>query len=244
MIAPILDRRFELDWRSLDYPITSVLHAAEQPVYRPRSYTWTVDRWHDQGREGACVGFAFTHDLAARPQVVTDTSEDFARLVYREAQKIDPWPGEAYEGTSVLAGAKVLQRHGLYLGYRWAFTAEEVAKAVAYFGPGVLGVNWFTGMFDTDPDGFIAPEGAHAGGHAILVHSVKIHYRSLSGWLARTWRDVDWDRSYVVLHNSWGPSWGVKGRAKLTLRHLDVLLGQDGEACFPLRNYGDRSALT
>jgi hypothetical protein len=62
----------------------------------------------DQGKEGACVGFAWSHELAAYP-VRVEVDDEFARSkIYAEAQKIDEWPGEAYHGTSVLAGAKVV----------------------------------------------------------------------------------------------------------------------------------------
>jgi hypothetical protein len=35
-----------------------------------------------------------------------------ARWLYHEAQKIDEWPGEAYEGTSVRAGMDILRTVG------------------------------------------------------------------------------------------------------------------------------------
>lgn len=236
---PTLDRRYELDWRSLDYPVTALPELLEPKSYRPRSYTWSLDTYLDQGSEGACVGFCYAHDLIARPQVIQATDAD-ARHIYREAQKIDPWPGEDYEGTSMLAGAKIVTQQGHYSGYTWGITAEDVARAIAYFGPCALGVNWYEGMWNTDADGFIAPTGRISGGHAILAHAVKIRYKPFSWirWWYRTWRDVDFDRSYVVLHNSWGPYWGVKGRAKLSLTHLQRLLDENGDACFPVRNYG------
>ena len=237
-----LDRIYELDWRSLKYTVGSRLTST--PTYRPRSYTWDVDAWLDQGQEGACVGFAFSHELAARPQVVEGVTDLYARGVYHDAQRIDPWEGgsyegatEFYEGTSVLAGAQVLERRGFYDAYYWALSVQELARGLAYFGPCVLGVYWFEGMFDTDPDGYVHPIGRVMGGHAILANAIKIVYKAgWGGWWSRNWSDVDWDRSYVTLHNSWSWDWGQNGTAKLSLRDLDYLLRLDGEACFPDRS--------
>lgn len=225
-----LDRLYELDWRSLDYPVT-----AQIAEYRPRSFTWRLDERLDQGREGACVGFAFAHELAARPAVVQGVTDSAARRIYKEAQKIDPWPGEAYEGTSVLAGAKVCQTDGFFESYHWALTAEDVARGIAYFGPCVLGLNWYEGQFSPDPAGFIRPTGRLAGGHAIVAVAVKVAYKSVVRWRRRTWLDVDHDRSYITLVNSWGPGWGDNGKAKLTLTDLARLLAENGDAVFPKR---------
>jgi hypothetical protein len=60
-------------------------------------------------------------------------------------------------------------------------------------------------------------------------------FKSPLGWWHRTWRDVDLQKSYVTLHNSWGPNWGINGRAKLSLYDLEILLNQQGDACFPVR---------
>lgn len=241
---PRLDRMYELDWRSLNYTIDAKLGVATEPMYRPRGYTWSVNHWFDQGPDGACVGFAFAHDLAGRPYEVEDVTENYAKYkIYHEAQKIDPWEGGSYpgaspvyEGTSILAGAKVCQKDEFYHSYHWALSAEEVARGIAYFGPCVLGVNWYGGMFQPDAQGFIRPQGSVAGGHAILAHAVKIHYkRGWSGWWNRTWRDVDHDRSFVTIHNSWGRGWGSDGTAKLSLTDLQRLLNENGDACFPAR---------
>jgi hypothetical protein len=57
-----------------------------------------------------------------------------------------------------------------------------------------------------------------------------------AGTSQASWADVDIDRSYLILHNSWGPSWGTGGRAKLSVRDFDRLLSEEGDAVFPRRN--------
>lgn len=244
-----LDRIYELDYRSLDYPVTSVLKDnLDIRNYKPRSYTWRCDNWLDQGREGSCVGHGFAHDLVARPQEVRGIRGPFspaAQYIYYEAQKRDVWPGGSYkgadpfyEGTSVLAGAKVVKELEYYDGYHWALNINQLGIALGYLGPCILGCNWHAGMWNTDADGYIHPTGGIVGGHCLLIMAIKIHYKKFSwlGWWKRTWDDVDLDKSYVTLHNSWGPAWGEDGRAKLSLTDLDRLLNENGDACFPIRN--------
>jgi hypothetical protein len=95
----------------------------------------------DQGREGACVGFAFTHELAARPVVHRDVDHAFARVLYLRAQEADEWPGAepTYSGTSVTAGAKVLKAAGRCVEYRWCDGLDDVLLTVSRLGPVVPG---------------------------------------------------------------------------------------------------------
>jgi hypothetical protein len=240
---PRLDRIYQRDLRSLAFLSRDRVAAMSRHI-EPRSYTWSIGIFLDQGAEGACVGYGFTHELAARPVAVVGVNGGFARQVYFDGQRIDEWPGGAYpgaspfyEGTSVLAGAKVLQSRGFYLGYDWALSAEDVADGIGYLGPCVLGLNWYDGMFDTDAKGFIHKTGPLLGGHCIVAVGVRIVYKSwISRLLSRRWDNVDLDRSYVTLHNSWGSDWGVNGQARLSLRDLGLLLAEQGDACFPRRN--------
>lgn len=205
-----LDRVVQFDERSRAFPIRELVPKKQ------RSYTWRCDEWLDQGREGACVGFAWAHDMAARPKVIVTNTQQ-ALLIYREAQRLDEWPGEAYSGTSVLAGAKVVSKLGYMPQYRWAFGLDDLILAVGYAGPAVLGINWYEGMYDTDAKGYIHPTGQLMGGHAILCHSVNIPGK------------------YFVLHNSWGKdNFGVQGKAKISFDDMGRLLHEQGEACVPV----------
>ena len=233
---PRLDRIYQLDLRSLNYQVEPY------PSVVPRSYTWKVGTWLDQGQEGSCVGHGFAHELIAVPKAVVGVDSQYARhQIYWEAQKIDDWPGgsypgasPSYEGTSVLSGAKVVASLGFYSEYRWAINTYDLAAYIGHHGPAVLGVAWYEGMWNTDAEGFIAPIGQAVGGHCILARSVRL--KKSDGYPAHEWREVDLDKSFFVLWNSWGPNWGVQGYAKVTLRSMVKLIEQDhGEACCPIR---------
>jgi hypothetical protein len=136
--------------------------------------------------------------------------------IYYRAQQLDQWPGEDYEGTSVIAGAKTVQERGFVTEYRWAFGLSDVLDAISFFGPVVLGLNWYESMFRTDSNGFLNVSGGVSGGHAILARGINV------------------ESEYVLLHNSWGTSWGINGTAKLRFDDLGRLLYEEGECCVPV----------
>ena len=209
-----LDRRVQFDERSRAFPVRAAIPIRFQR--RPRGYTWSVSPCLDQGSEGACVGFAWAHELAARP-AVNSVDAIFAReQIYKAAQAIDEWPGESYEGTSVLAGAKVVKAAGYMTEYRWCFSLEDLILAVGYAGPVVLGLNWYSGMMYPASNGFIRPDGQVEGGHAICCFGVSPKQR------------------FFRLHNSWGPGWGQNGNCLISFEALERLLHEAGEACVPI----------
>lgn len=212
-----LGRQKQFDERSRQYP---VMAAIDKPF--PRSYTWSCEPVLDQGREGACVGFAMAHELAARPKKFEGITNAIGLSIYHEAQKIDPWNGGAYpganpryDGTSVLAGVKILAKQGHVEEYRWAFGVEDLAVAVSRKGPAVLGVPWYSGMYEPR-DGRLVIEGQVVGGHAILCNGFNAKRREFK------------------VHNSWGPDWGNNGEAVVSWDTMHRLLEEDGEAVIPL----------
>ena len=208
----VFDRIPEYDEHNLEYAIRPMLlRAAPEPI----TTFWDIQTWLDQLDEGACVGFAWAHDINAEPDP-NDFDEGYARFIYNEAKFVDEWTGEDYEGTSVLAGAKIVTRLGHMTEYRWAFNVDDILGALTTIGPVVLGLWWYEGMLETDPDGYLRPWGKIVGGHAILAVG------------------VDYEQRAIRVHNSWGRSWGEDGRAWISFIDLDLLFQDEGEGCIPL----------
>lgn len=228
---PILNWTPAFDERSKNFPVRAAIPA------RPKRRTkkWRNGVILDQGREGACVGFGWTAEALSTPvsvdlkRVKAEAPEDptaFAHYVYNSAKKIDWWEGEDYEGTSVLAGAKVLKNLGLVKEYRWCFRIEDVIDAILTKGPVVLGIYWYDSMYETT-DGILNVAGQVVGGHCITAVGFKLAKDSPTG------------EDTIILQNSWGCSWGTWGLAEIRVRDLKMLLDNDGEACVVTkRSYG------
>jgi hypothetical protein len=161
-------------WSSFDFPLRED-RAFGGPVYwigrggdwgrvrgghaicaKPRFLTDSTPWWdfYDQGQEGACVGFA-----ASRMMSLLNRARYDARWLYREAQRIDEWPGESYEGTSVRAGLDVLRERGHRRVFRGASRPEDV-------GAGVSANRWARSVDDV-----LACLGDPNAGFVILLNS-------------------------------------------------------------------------
>jgi hypothetical protein len=205
-----------------------------KPNFDPRSMGYTIQRmdcystnskrasiirrkyvWLDQGVEGACTGFGMGHVLTATPKLRKDIDNQIAREIYYEARRQDEWDGEDYEGSSVNGACRAARLRGYIKEWRWCYTLDEVRHALSWHGPIEIGVNWYTGMFDPDHMGYIAPTGRIEGGHALM----------LAGYNADVFR----------LENSWGQEWGSNGGAYIYSKDLQKLLEEDGEFACPVK---------
>lgn len=177
-----------------------------------RRYWRDSAAWLNQGDTPSCVGHAWSHWALNAP--IIQSIDPMG--VYRLAQCVDEWPGEEYDGTSVRAGAKVMELLGFISEYRWAWTLPPMIDALLTQGPVVLGINWYAGMDEPDRDGFLHPTGELVGGHAILATG------------------IDVERKKIRLKNSWGQEWGENGRAWLSFDDARRLISEDGEVCLAI----------
>lgn len=222
-----LDWKPNFDERSKGFGVSSVV--AEQEVDITKPTIWEHGTVLDQGSEGACVGFAWTGATIAKPMPPVEQPEfvqgnNFAIQLYKEAQKVDPWPGEDYSGTSVLAGAKIAKQKGIIDEYRWCFSVEELRDAVVNVGPVVIGVNWYKDMYGTDKNGIVKVSGDHVGGHAIMVTGF-IPDHNLNNLSTPVFEWV----------NSWGPGYGKGGRGYITYKDMERLVKERAEMCVPIK---------
>jgi hypothetical protein len=204
-------------------PVMAVIGGQLEPV----TINWGIPEGEpvlNQGKEGACVGFGVTNELRFNPVPIMGLDERFAReQIYWPAQHIDDWEGGSYsganpfyEGTSVRAGLEAAQELGYVGEYRAANNEYEMALAMT-LGPVIIGVDWYEGMFRPDKRGYIKPTGAKMGGHCCLVIGLKVT-RGPSG------------SGYYTIYNSWGPTWGDKGTAKIRRVDMARLLDDGGDA--------------
>lgn len=240
-----LGRRIPPDFQHVSlYPLRMLIADPQHELIVPPAKTEKslgLPRWwkqHDQGQEGACVGFGCSAmvSITNRWQRIQNTGKVMtyryaSRWLYIEAQLVDPWsdtPPE--EGTSVDAAAQILwtrghrriqngktgpvmPEHGIAT-YRWAQNHNEVRAAI-YSGLAVaIGVNWynaFSAPFMRAGERWIdIPTGNKvAGGHCVCLY-----------------RMSDRRQAFAVM-NSWGASYPPVWLGYST---LDRLLSEHGEA--------------
>ena len=174
----------------------------------------------DQGSDPFCVEYAATQLLWTGPVSNYKFNHVHGEL-YHRCQKVDEWPGEDYDGTSVRAAMKVLQSDGYISEYNWAFDVGTVVNYVLTTGPVIVGTNWYYDMFNPK-DGFIQVGGVLIGGHAWLLKGINLDYPCPDGTTGA-----------FRMIQSWGHEWGngpVGGLAWVSIRDIARLIEEDGEA--------------
>jgi|GEM_PF-1065821 len=180
----------------------------------PITQKWVCAKLLDQGNTPKCVGYSGAHQAIATPVpqlwVTTETADQF----YHGAQVHDEWPGEDYDGSSVLGLLKYWLSIGFCASGYWAFTLMEERLGIAYDSPEIAGTAWTTGMMNVDSNGFIHATGVNEGGHAYL----------------RLW-NVE-EEEYFMILTSWA-NWGINGTGMAKLSWSDAeKLRHGGEALF------------
>jgi len=211
-----LSRIFIPDDRDMRFQISSLL-----PKQLPNikyKYWWSSGWWGDQGSTPHCVAYSWIHWLASGPITQKNKREGGiapfdTTYLYNEAQKVDAWEGENYDGTSVRAGAKILKNNGFIDQYNWAWDIQTTVNALLTLGPVVVGTWWTHDMLFPNKDGLITATGSKLGGHAYLLDGVNV------------------DKKLLRIKNSWSREWGKKGFAYISFDDMDKLIKDNGEVC-------------
>ena len=185
-----------------------------------KSKYWDANGWWgNQGKTPQCVGYAWAHWIEdgpighdGVPPIVHPT------LIYREAQKVDEWVGEKYDGTSVRGAAKYLKTTNRISSYLWTYDINVLINTVLTQGPVVVGTNWYTSMFTPDKNGVIRVLGRVAGGHAYVING------------------IDRNTNLFRIKNSWGKTWGKSGHAFISFTDMARLIREKGEVCLAIEN--------
>ncbi len=181
---------------------------------------WNPDGWWgNQGNTPQCVGYAWAHWIEDGPiehggkaPIIHPT------LIYKEAQKVDEWVGEKYNGTSVRGGAKYLKATNKISSYLWTYDVNVLVSTLLTTGPVVVGTNWYSSMFTPDRNGLVRAIGRIVGGHAYVING------------------VDTKTKLFRIKNSWGRGWGKSGHAFISFADMDKLIKQNGEICLAIEN--------
>ncbi len=205
-----LGRLLSIDDRDKAFPMKAALPEVT-PDIKIRYWNQSA-YWGDQGRTSQCCAYAWTHWLKDGPVMQKAYKPNQIEL-YNICQVLDEWEGQAYEGTSVRAGAKALLQQGLIKEYLWTWGVEEVAQAILHKGPVVVGTNWYRDMSKPTKEGIIKPTGNLEGGHAYVLNGVNIN------------------KGLFRIKNSWGRGYGKKGNAYISFEDVQTLLNQEGECC-------------
>lgn len=197
---------------------------ANSPFYSTsqtkRIQYWDDEQWWgNQGNTSECVAYSWIHWLEdgpvyqpASPQPILNPN-----TVYKAAQKIDEWPGENYNGTSIRAGAKILQQQGFIQNYYWTTDVNVLANTVLNTGPVVVGTYWYSNMMRPNlRTGLMSATGRILGAHAYIING------------------VDLNRRLFRIKNSWGRNWGLQGRAFISFTDMSRLMRMQGEVCLAI----------
>lgn len=194
-------------------------------IQKPRkASTRTFRYWNspifDQGVYPRCVTWAWAGWLYAPP--ISNQFLDPVGL-YEIAQLYDGIKVK-HDGTTVRAGAKVLQMLGFISEYRWTTSIDILAQTILEVSPVVVGTNWYEGMNQPDAKGVLSTSGKLVGGHAYRIDGVNT------------------ETGMFRMANNWSSKWGTGGRALIPFAMMDKLLRSQGECCLAIEAEASRLA--
>lgn len=211
-----LGRHVEHDPASVAYGIEATGRALTKVLWARGG------RPFNQGQLGSCTGNATAGLLNTAPfrqarggKLLTEKD---AVAIYELATTLDAIAGQyppTDTGSSGLGACKAAKKLGYISGYKHAFSIHAALEALMD-GPVITGVNWYDGFDNPDANGLVEISGQVRGGHEFEVLG------------------YDPATDLVTAENSWGRTWGVKGRFHFTSATWARLLAEQGDATVPV----------
>lgn len=188
----------------------------------------------DQGETGTCTTHAAAHFLHCGPLPHRGFLNPFD--LYRETVLLDEYTDNDAEatgpiekmqgGSSGTGAAKALEKRGLISEYLWADTLADLTLWVLTRGPVMVGTNWYRGMFEPTPEGFvkIPQRDRIAGGHEWLIRAVDV--RRGVAEAVNSWGIL---RFNAAPTGKWGGSKLRPGHFLIDMNTLERLFHEDGD---------------
>ena len=233
----------ESDMASMGFPSVSVAGKArelnvrsDRPDIRDRYYEPALIRLEkqidnrnpslvlDQGEEGACTGFG----LAAAINILNEKQgrtgfRASMRMLYEMAKKHDEWPGFEYEGSSCRGAITGWYHMGVCLDSKWKYVENKpghlTVDAAFEARNNTLGAYYRLGTRISDYHAALNEAGViycsaevHAGWERPSKRTgvIPVKGDSLGG---HAFTIIGYDHRGFWVQNSWGSSWGLRGRA-------------------------------
>lgn len=228
VVDRILDTRPDtLDFRDQLYEATLVDVPARIDLEEYRKLNIPI---LDQGREGACTGFALAtvaHYLLAKRYGLNNLTPVSPWMLYAMAKRYDEWPGEDYEGSSARGAMKAWHKHGVCSDRLWTHRSGKVKRDLTGTQASDASQRPLGAYYRVNHKDLVAMHSAIAE-VGILYATGLVH----EGWeridsdgaipLKETIRGghafalVGYDERGFWFQNSWGNTWGKNGFALIT----------------------------
>ena len=177
----------------------------------------------DQGREGACTGFALAAAINYKFKASGIKKTASARMLYEMAKKHDEWPGEDYSGSSCRGALKGWAHMGVCENKHWPFVEGSAgyltvkrAKAARHHRVGAYyrlqsDLSHYHAALNEGDVVFCSAQ-IHEGWDSPNGKTGEI-VKSNNTYGAHAFVLVGYNKEGFWIQNSWGKTWGKKGLA-------------------------------
>ena len=217
-----------MDFRDLMYTPSLIEVPSHVPLGEFLEYQVPI---LNQGSEGACTGFglaAVANYLLLKRRVVPDKVPVSPRMAYEMARRYDEWPGEDYSGSSARGAMKGWHKHGICSDNEWLYQPgpdyreglTDTRTSDARRRP--LGAYFRVNHTDlvamhsaiAEVGVLYATASVHEGWQKVMADGEIVQSQALIG--GHAFAIVAYDEEGFWLQNSWGPSWGRGGFARIS----------------------------